>query len=69
MACERKRQLLTDYLERIQALATQAELLLDTLESHSTGNGGQEWFRLEQARISCDIARLALDNHTSSHGC
>ncbi len=31
MVCEQKRQLLADYLERTQALAVEAELLLDAL--------------------------------------
>lgn len=69
MTCEHKRQLLADYLERIQALAIQAELLLDTVDADFNGDRNKEWFRMEQARISCDIARLALGDHTSSHGC
>jgi hypothetical protein len=69
MVCEHKRQLLADYLERVQALSIRAEVLLDTLEKNSDGAWSQEWYRMEQARISCDIARLALGNHTTSHGC
>jgi len=69
MTCEQKRQLLTDYLERIQALAVQAELLLESVERNSEDEPSREWLRMEKARISCDIARLALGDHTSSHGC
>jgi hypothetical protein len=68
MACEQKRRLLADYLERVQALSVQAELLLNTLEKSSDG-WSQEWLSMEEARINCDIARLALSSHTASHGC
>jgi hypothetical protein len=60
-----KRQLLVDFLERAQALSVEAELLLQDLE-HEDGEG---WFRLEQARIHCDIAHLGLISHVNSHGC
>ena len=54
-----------DYLERAQALSVEAELLLQELE-HEDGEG---WLRLEQARIHCDIAHLALISHVNNHGC
>ena len=69
MVCDEKRKLLEDYRERTQALAIQAELLLDVIENDTEEDWSSGWFRVEQARIACDIARLTLGNHTSSHGC
>ncbi|HWE52215.1 MAG TPA: hypothetical protein VG273_20640 [Bryobacteraceae bacterium] len=69
MVCEQKRQLLADYLERTQALAIEAELLLDALGKEREEGWSYRWNRVEQARINCDIARLALSTHTRGHGC
>jgi hypothetical protein len=69
MVCEQKRQLSADYLERTQALAVEAELLLDTLGRERENNWSYRWNRVEQARINCDIARLALSTHTHGHRC
>ena len=69
MDCEKKHRLLGDYIERTQALAVAAEMLLRTLEKSTEADWGDHWFRMEQARINCDIARLALGNHTRVHRC
>jgi hypothetical protein len=69
MNCEQKHRLLEDCIERTQALAVAAEMLLSTLEKNSKADWTDHWFRMEQARINCDIARLALGNHTSTHRC
>jgi hypothetical protein len=69
MVCEQKRQLLADYLERTQALAVEAELLLDALGKEREEDWSYRWNRVEQARINCDIARLALGSHTHAHRC
>ncbi len=86
MECVRKRQLLTDCLERVQALAVEMELLIRVSEQEKwfrVEQTAQEvkivltpdrksncgWLRMEEARIQCDIARLALDTHIATHGC
>jgi hypothetical protein len=69
MNCAEKRSLLGDYLERTQALAVEVELLLNATEVNSREEEAAAWVRLEQARIHCDIAHLALLNHLTSHGC
>jgi hypothetical protein len=93
MTCGRKRQLLTDYLERVQAFAVELELHLKANEKEPEAEGCENWFRVEQtpgsvkivmlndaqgsngwllvqeARIQCDIARLALETHTTGHRC
>lgn len=101
MECARRRQLLTDCLERVQALAVEMELMLKISEKEpeapssggSGGGGADNWFRVEQtpqevkivlvrdresnngwlrieeARIQCDIARLALETHMANHRC
>jgi hypothetical protein len=69
MTCGQKRQLLSDYLERTQALAVEVELTLQTIEGNSPEEESGAWVRLEQARIHCDIAHLALLNHLTSHSC
>ncbi|HWE50060.1 MAG TPA: hypothetical protein VG273_09740 [Bryobacteraceae bacterium] len=66
MDCEQKHRLLSDYIERTQALAVAAELLLGTLEKNNEADWTDHWFRLEQARINCEIARLALSSYTTS---
>ncbi len=67
--CEKQGQLLADYAERVQALAIEAELLLDAFHKDWDEDRSFRWHRLEQARINCDIARLALDTHTSGRRC
>jgi hypothetical protein len=69
MVCEQRHHLLADYVERMQALAIEAELLVDALEESRDGDWAEGWQRVEQARINCDIARLALSAHISVHGC
>jgi hypothetical protein len=69
LGCAEKSRLLADYAERVQALAVQAELILDSLEKEWEEGGSHRWHRMEQARIKCDIAHLALSIHTSDHGC
>jgi hypothetical protein len=69
MDCAEKKQLLADYLERTQALAVEVELLLEAVENGIEGNESDHWFRAEQTRIHCEIARLALGTHMSGHGC
>ncbi len=69
MTCEHKQRLLGDYIERTQALAVEAELLLGSLEKNREEDWTQRWFRMEHARIDCDIARLALGTHTNVHRC
>jgi hypothetical protein len=66
--CPQKRQLLEDYVERVQALAVESELLL-AFDKDSEGNLAARWQRIEHARIACEIARLALIRHTDEHGC
>jgi len=66
--CSLKRQLLEDYVERVQALAVESELLL-IFDEDSEGNLVERWQRIEQVRITCEIARVALVNHTDEHGC
>ena len=68
MVCDEKRQLLVDFLERAQALSVEVELLLQEIEQE-VNDESEGWFRLEQARIHCDIAHLALLTHLNSHGC
>ena len=68
MVCEEKRQLLVDFLERAEALSVEVELLLQELDDEVSDETAG-WFRLEQARIHCDIAHLELLNHLHSHGC
>lgn len=67
--CDQKRQLLADYVERVQALAVQTEMLCNAFDDDSQQELSDRWHRLEQARINCDIARLALGTHLSGHGC
>jgi hypothetical protein len=66
--CALKRQLLEDYVERVQALAVESELLL-AIDKNSGGDLTARWLRIEQVRIACEIARLALVNHSNEHGC
>ena len=68
-ACEQKRQLLANYVERVQAFAIEAELLYAAFDEDREGDLSSRWFMMEQARINCDIARLALGSHMSGHGC
>jgi hypothetical protein len=68
LACKQKRQLLADYVERVQALAVETEMLFQSYD-RLAGDLGDRWYRVEQARINCDIARLALGTHTSTHRC
>ena len=69
MSCAEKQQLVEDYLERTQALAVEAELLLQAIRNGIPEEESGAWARLEQARIHCDIAHLGLLNHLSGHGC
>ena len=69
MACELKQRLVKDYMERTQALAVEAELLLGALEANREEDWAHRWFRLEHARIDCEIARLALGTHAAMHRC
>lgn len=69
LACKQKRQLLADYVERVQALAVETEMLFQAHDTHTSEDLGARWYRVEQARINCDIARLALGTHTSTHHC
>lgn len=92
MFCSRRRQLFTDYLERVQALAVEMELVLKASERQPETEGGEGRFFVEQsreevrivlrgqertnhrvlveeARIQCDIARLAVESHIVNHGC
>jgi hypothetical protein len=93
MYCSRRRQLFSDYLERVQALAVEMELVLKASEEQSATDDGESWFRVErnsqevkvvlvreqernnhrvlveEARIQCDIARLAVESHIVNHGC
>jgi hypothetical protein len=66
--CELKRQLLEDYVERVQALAVESELLL-AFDKDSEGSLSARLQRIEQVRIACEIDRLALVKHTDEHGC
>jgi hypothetical protein len=69
MVCAEKQQLLEDYLERAQALAVEAELLLQAIQNGSRDEESAGWVRVEQARIHGDIAHLALLSHLAAHGC
>jgi hypothetical protein len=69
MICAEKQQLLEDYLERAEALAVEAELLLQAIQNGSKEEESAAWVRLERGRIYSDIAHLALVNHVSFHGC
>jgi hypothetical protein len=69
MDCKQKHRLISDCIERTQALAVAAEMLLSTLQKHIEADWTDRWFRMEQARINYEIARLALGTHTSSHRC
>ena len=69
MICAEKQQLVEDYLERSQALAVEAELLLQIIINGSKAEESGAWVRLEQARIHGEIAHFALANHVASHGC
>ena len=68
MVCGEKRQLLVDFLERVQALSVEGELLLQEIDDE-VSDETEGWFRLEQARIHGEIAHLALLNHLHVHGC
>ncbi len=65
--CSQKRRLLEDYVERVQSLAVESELLLQ-FDKDSDGLH-ERWQRIEHVRIACEIARLALVNHTNQHKC
>ena len=54
--CDRQRQSLADYVERIQALAVASELLLDGFDKDREGDWSDRWYQMERARISCEIA-------------
>jgi hypothetical protein len=69
LSCEQKRRLLADYAERVQALSVQAEMLYNAFDSDREEDLSERWHRVEQARIYCDIARLALGTHLNGHGC
>ncbi len=69
LGCKQKRQLLADYVERVQALAVETEMLFQAYDRQPGEELGDRWYRVEQARINCDIARLALGTHTSNHRC
>jgi hypothetical protein len=92
MFCSRRQQLFTDYLERVQALAVETELLLKAGEKERETVGNDSPFRVEhsreevkivlrgqergnhrlvveESRIQCEIARLAVESHVLNHGC
>ena len=69
MVCEERDRLLADYVERIHALVVGAELLLNALERNGEADWTDRWLRLEQARINCEIARMALSTHATVHRC
>jgi hypothetical protein len=49
MVCSRRRQLLADYLERVQALAVEMELLLRNGDKQPEEEAADGWYRVEQA--------------------
>ena len=57
MICIEKRKLLEDYLERAQAVAVEAELLLQATQEGSGEEESAAWARLEQVRIHGEIAQ------------
>ncbi len=48
MVCTRRRQLLADYLERVQALAVEMELLLREEDKLTEEENPDGWYRVEQ---------------------
>ena len=69
MACEQRHRLLADYIERTHALIVEVELLLGALEKDRESDWTHRWFRIEQARINYEIARLAVGTHINVHRC
>ena len=67
--CKEKRRLLDEFVERAHAVAVQAELLQHSMESGADKEFSWAWNRIEQAKISFDIARLAVSAHCDEHGC
>ena len=69
LSCEQKRRLLADYVERVQAMAVETEMLYRAFDRDREEDLRDRWYRVEEARINCDIARLALGSHITGHGC
>ena len=65
MVCSRRRQLLADYLERVQALAVEMELLLRSSDKHAEEEGADGWYRVEQAPQEVKIV-LVRDKESPS---
>jgi hypothetical protein len=65
MVCSRRRQLLADYLERVQALAVEMELLLRSSDKRIDEEGTDGWYRVEQAHQEVKIV-LVRDKESAS---
>ena len=57
MVCSRRRQLLADYLERVQALAVEMELRLRDDDRQPMSESNEQWYRVEQ---DADQVRIVL---------
>jgi len=67
--CKEKKRLVDEFVERAQAVAVQAELLQHSMDSSGDDDFPRAWNSLERAKISLDIARLAVSVHCDEHGC
>ena len=65
MVCSRRRQLLADYLERIQALAVEMELLLRADDKQPGNEPNDSLFRVEQTSQEVRIV-LARDEEAEA---
>lgn len=65
MVCSRRRQLLADYLERVQALAVEMELLLRTDEKNPGSETNESMFRVEHSAQEVRIV-LARDEEAEA---
>jgi len=69
MSCEEKIRLTTEYSSNTLAFSRAVAELYQKVSSHTK----EDFTRLQRVsndlRVKCEMARLALEQHTATHGC
>ena len=65
-SCPKRRLLMEEYSE---AVLTYSAVVQKSSEGNWSIDLNESFRRIEQARINCEIARLALESHIAEHQC
>ena len=69
LPCESKRELLRDYMARVETLKVARQEITEILMTTSPSSVARSKHRIKQIKAACTAARLRFTEHRNAHRC